>query len=253
MNRNRALSLKRRIVLETLETRETPAAMGLAASWANGLRAAVIADGANAAVGIANPPSSNITTRPDGSYNPPGTLSPDGMLTTRTLRNGAGAGAGLGAGSGAVTPTVPGGTLTSPTLPSSSRFSTQFLRFGAGTTGGASGGAGGVATGPGVTIPSTSTRFSGNFLRSGPFGGSVGTSPGTVTGGGIDLGGSGGGSVSTPGVTTPSVTVRFGSNFLRTGSPGSIATPGVTVPSVTVPSLTGDPTIVNPTGTGLPF
>lgn len=302
MNRNRAQSLKRRIVLETLETRETPATMGLAASWANSLRAAAIAaDGANAGVAVANPPSTNITTAPDGTLNPPGnpspdgmsttnaiqtgnqsgvrrstnltrgpgglfnapgTVSPDGMSITNSLRTGNGLG---GVNTGARTGIVGGvggnssvGTGTggvTPRLPSSSRFSSQFLRFGAGTTGGGGvdGGLGGVGAGSGVTIPSTSNRFSNLFLRSGPVGGSVVTSPGTVTGGGIDFGGSGGGSVSTPGVTTPSVTARFTSNFLRSGSPGSLATPGVTVPSVTVPSVDLDPNAAAQGGTGFTF
>lgn len=175
MDRSRALSVRRRPTLEPLETRETPAAMGLSSAWADGLRAAAIATDAT------NPRSTNITRGDDGTLNPPGNLSPDGTSTTFSLRTGP-----------------------------------------AGSTG----------AGPGVMIPSVRARFSSTILRAG---GTVATSPGSVTGGGVAVGGSGGGSVTTPGVTTPSVVSRFSSTYLRSGF---ITTPGVVVPPTTIDAAT---------------
>ena len=77
MNRSRALSVKRRPTLESLESRETPAVMSLSSAWANSLRANAISTDTTA-----NPPSTNISVGDDGTLNPPGTLSPDGMSTT---------------------------------------------------------------------------------------------------------------------------------------------------------------------------
>ena len=223
MIRSRIAPRKRLPILESLERRETPASLGVASAWANSLRGQAITSDA-----VANPPSSNLTTSPDGSFSRPGTVSPDGLSITNSLRS------GPSSSLGSTTPIQRGSNLTRgsnglfnpPGTVSSDGISiTNSLRRASLP--------GSIGTGPGVTTPSTISRFASNFLRSGPTGGTVVTSPGTVTGGGIDLGGSGGGSVTTPGVTVPSTTIRFSSNFLRTGLPGTITTPGVTVPSVT--------------------